>query len=213
MQDKAQHTNNELLLWQAIQQGDQAAFATLYDAHIHALYRYAQRITQDEVLIADAIQDIFLELWRSRQRLACPQAFRHYLLGMLRNRLILLHKKNNFISTDSDITADLSISPENEYIHLEQQQTQQKHLGSYLKMLPSNHQQVLALRFYEEMSYAEIADLMGIKEQSVRNIVQRAISKLRSLMESEQGSKLLSNYSFWLLLYFATWTQQYFTIF
>ncbi len=184
MQAVKKHINEESNMWREIQNGDKEIFALFYDSHIHALHRYAQRITKDEVLIADAIQDVFYELWKNREKITLPKSFRYYLLAMLRNRIIFLSKDSKwvYIDIENEDASEIAASPESNYINLEFQATQKSLMQHYLKMLPDNQQQILVLRFFEELSYPQIADLLQIKEQSVRNLIQRAIQKLRELM-------------------------------
>lgn len=185
MHEPNQHSKDEFQMWQAIQHGDTLAFAQFYDFHVHALYRYAQRITHDEGLIDDAIQDVFFELWNKRAKINYPNSFRFYLLAMLRNRIMYVAKntKFTFLEKEDDFQEESS-SPETAYIEEEVMTTQQTEVKNYLSKLPENQQQALVLRFFEELSYPEIATLMQIKEQSVRNLIQRSISKLRELMKS-----------------------------
>ena len=73
-------------------------------------------------------------------------------------------------------------TPEELLIISELLESQKNRLQLYFEQLPNNQQQVLTLRFFEELSYPEIADFLQIREQSVRNLIQRAIQKLRELM-------------------------------
>lgn len=75
-------------LWQAFKQGDRVAFERIYEQHIQPLINYGYKITTDRNLIQDCIQDLFVELWESRERLTNTDSVRFYLLKALRNKLI-----------------------------------------------------------------------------------------------------------------------------
>jgi RNA polymerase sigma-70 factor (ECF subfamily) len=184
LQEPHRNIEEEAYWWQAIQSGDKKAFSLFYDFHIQGLYRYAQRVTRDDIIIADAIQDIFFEVWKNREKLSPPKSFRFYLLAMLRNRIIYLSKDTHYIPLERVAeTSEMSESPEENFIEHEFIATKNKQVHHFLKMLSDNQQQILILRFFEELSYSEIADLLQIKEQSVRNLIQRSILKLRDLMD------------------------------
>ncbi|MDI9882194.1 RNA polymerase sigma factor [Flectobacillus longus] len=179
-----QHIINEVTLWDSIKNGNHQSFSVFYDTHIQALDRYAQRMTKDNQLIADAIQDVFLEVWKNRQTLNQPTSWRYYLLAMVRNRIIKLAKNETGVYTNEgwENYEDDTETPEELLIISELLESQKNRLQLYFEQLPNNQQQVLTLRFFEELSYPEIADFLQIREQSVRNLIQRAIQKLRELM-------------------------------
>jgi RNA polymerase sigma-70 factor (ECF subfamily) len=179
-----QHIINEATLWDSIKNGNHQSFSVFYDTHIQALDRYAQRMTKDNQLIADAIQDVFLEVWKNRQTLNQPTSWRYYLLAMVRNRIIKLAKNETgmYANEGWENYEDDTETPEELLIISELLESQKNRLQLYFEQLPNNQQQVLTLRFFEELSYPEIADFLQIREQSVRNLIQRAIQKLRELM-------------------------------
>lgn len=180
-----QHIINEAALWDSIKNGNHQSFSVFYDTHIQALDRYAQRMTKDNQLIADAIQDVFLEVWKNRQTLNQPTSWRYYLLAMVRNRIIKLAKNETGVYANEgwENYEDDTETPEELLIISELLQSQKNRLQLYFEQLPNNQQQVLTLRFFEELSYPEIAGFLQIREQSVRNLIQRAIQKLRELMK------------------------------
>ncbi len=56
-------------VWEAFRDGDRDAFAQVYDEHAPPLIVYGIRVSGDEGLTRDVVQDLFIELWRSRARL------------------------------------------------------------------------------------------------------------------------------------------------
>ena len=74
--------------WEAFRKGDRDAFAQLYDEHAPPLIVYGIRVSGDEGLVRDVIQDLFVEIWRSRANLQSPGSVRGYLLKALRYKLM-----------------------------------------------------------------------------------------------------------------------------
>ncbi len=181
----------DLELWQAFKSGDREAFSIIYKENIDDLLSYGYRITSDRQLIRDSIQDLFLNLWQTRMNLNDTDSIRFYLYRSLRNKIIGDIRKNNHTKIDStnlfeDIIGALSI--EDDLIESEQLSEQLLKLKRAIQQLPKRQQEIIQLRYYHDFSFEEIAEMMQINNQSVRNLLHRAISELRQFF-----------YLFWLL--------------
>ncbi|GAB3329410.1 hypothetical protein GCM10027299_32730 [Larkinella ripae] len=89
------------VLWTALKNGDRRAFADLYQRYYRALYQDGYQLLPDAVLVADAIQDLFVDLWRTRQNLADSASARFYLFQALHREIHRLSgKENRFRSVD-----------------------------------------------------------------------------------------------------------------
>jgi len=86
--------NNEIIIWQHFKSGDLDSFAQIYQAHFTSLYNYGYRYCGDASLTKDAIQQLFLKLWVTRENIQIPSSVRHYLIKSLRNTLIDLGKSS-----------------------------------------------------------------------------------------------------------------------
>jgi|GEM_PF-3242531 len=76
-----------LTLWQQYKLGDPGAFSRLYGAYVQVLYAQGMRVTPDAGLVKDCIHDLFVELWRDRQRVPQPESVPAYLAEALRTKL------------------------------------------------------------------------------------------------------------------------------
>lgn len=172
-------------LWQAFRQGDENAFGLLYQRYIRVLFSYGKKLTRDEQAVEDAIQDLFVDLWQSRSRLSDVESARFYLFRSLRRKIHKSVRPDQFTSENWEITDEwrLPSSPaqETEVINAETQLMQAADLQLRLKKLPLRQYEVLMLYYYQEFTYAQIADMLAINEQSVRNLLQRGLHKLRQL--------------------------------
>ncbi len=168
--------------WNAFRSGDRAAFGQIYDQHIQELLSYGYRITNDRQLIRDSIQDLFLYLWAHRENLSPTDSIKFYLYRSLRNRIIRNAGKSSQLATDlqlspQDILAELSV--ENTWIAQEKQTEQAAKLRAAIARLPKRQQEVIQLRYYHDFNADEIAKLLEINNQSVRNLLHQAIGRLR----------------------------------
>lgn len=174
---------DDKVLWQRFRQGDEEAFTLLYQRYVRVLYSYGKKLIGDEAVIEDLVQDLFIDLWQSRSRLADAESPRFYLFRSLRRRI---HKASNGRINEpweqiGEYFHPVTLPKETEIIESEQFQKQKDELNSWLKNLPGRQYEVLVLRFYQDFSYSQISEILAINEQSVRNLVQRAVSKLRQL--------------------------------
>jgi RNA polymerase sigma factor (sigma-70 family) len=169
-------------LWQAFKSGSREAFAQIYNQHIQDLLSYGYRVTSDRQLIKDSVQDLFLHIWRNREKLADTDSIRFYLYRSLRNRIIRNSERNNHTAIDSaglfeNIIGELSF--EDDLIANEQLTEQHLRLKHAIQQLPKRQQEIIQLRYYHDFSLEEISEMMDINNQSVRNLLHRAITELR----------------------------------
>ncbi|MGV3603676.1 MAG: RNA polymerase sigma factor [Dyadobacter fermentans] len=184
--------NDDKVLWQRFRQGDEEAFTALYQRYVRVLYSYGKKLVTEDAVIEDLVQDLFIDLWQSRSRLADAESPRFYLFRSLRRRI---HKAGNGRFNERWEYIDegfhpVELSKESEIIESEQFQKQKDELDAWLKSLPGRQYEVLMLRYYQDFSYSQISEMLTINEQSVRNLVQRAVSKLRQLTISAAVSGL-----------------------
>lgn len=173
------------ILWQAFKRGDEIAFTTLYQRYVRVLYSYGKKLMVSDETVEDLVQDLFIELWQTRARLADVESPKFYLFRSLR-RKIFKNVNHTTISGQNWEFTDEGILPvalpkEFEIIEAENFQKQKDDLETWLKSLPPRQQEVLTLRYYQDFTYAEISEILSIHEQSVRNLAQRAVLKLRQL--------------------------------
>lgn len=174
--------SKDIALWQAFKNGDRDAFAKIYNLFIEDLLSYGYRVTNDRQLIRDSIQDLFLHLWHTRENLTDTDSIRFYLYVSLRNRILRNIEKHNHTSIDTqDLFENIIgvLSVEDELITTEQYSEQIIQLKRAIQQLPKRQQEIIQLRYYHDFSFEEIAEMMEINNQSVRNLLHRAITELR----------------------------------
>jgi RNA polymerase sigma factor (sigma-70 family) len=131
--------------------------------------------------VADAIQDMFANIWETRQSLSDVTYVKAYLFAILRYDLIkpkyLLDKQNINHRIITDYSFD--ISPEELYIVKETQLESKKVIEDLLANLSSKQKEIIYLKFYNNYSNTEISSVLSIKPQSVANLLARTINRLR----------------------------------
>ncbi|MCF0071865.1 sigma-70 family RNA polymerase sigma factor [Dyadobacter sp. CY261] len=165
--------------WQQFCAGDKSAFGELTEANYPALYHYGTRFTTDRDLIKDCLQDLFLEIWEKRETLSYIGAIKPYLFQSLRNNIIRRIRRQSVFSDIRDDDVQDDISPESDWIVQETDQLTSQLLKQAIEALPKRQKEALYLKYYENLSYEEIAAVMGLQRQAVANYLQYGIQKLR----------------------------------
>lgn len=187
---------NALQLWRALQRGEERALHGLYHLFRDDLYHYAKRIIYREELAINAIQDVFVGLWNSRHSLAEARSVKAYLLSMLRRLLMQeIRRRQKYALWPDEYTEKLAFaefSPEDIVLLDEGTRLKKDFVAHLLNTLTAKQREIVYLRYYEELSLQEIADLLDINYQSVINHLQRAFLKVRSQTTPEQLAALFS---------------------
>ncbi len=172
-------------LWSGVLDGSEAAFELLYHRYFNDLYAYGFSLLPEEEGVNDAIQDLFLEIWRKREVLSQARSVKFYLLGSLRRRVHRIQKPMYLNSRKLDGIPESHLpthnSPETLFSEKEEGILQSDKLKNWLAQLPPRQREALELHYYHDLPYAQVAELLEIKEQSARNLVQKALTILRRI--------------------------------
>ncbi|NSL87129.1 RNA polymerase sigma factor [Chitinophaga solisilvae] len=170
-------------LWERFLEGDRHAFAEIYDSHIDHLFHYGMHFCQDKERVRDCIQDLFQDLWLSREHLTTSiRHIRYYLISSLRRRLLRsLQKDRRWQHRESweAFEFEFTYPQENKIILEETAAEQQRLLQQALAGLTRRQREAIYLRFYQSLSYEEVAGIMSMQVDSVYNTVSKAISILK----------------------------------
>ncbi|RYC69973.1 RNA polymerase sigma factor [Spirosoma sordidisoli] len=177
----APSTLSDDALWEKLRTGDKQALGLLAERHYRALFHYGTKLTTNHALIQDCIQDLFLTVWEKQQTIPALHSVKAYLFVSLRNN-VLRQVKQNGTSTDVDsdlVATDWLANPETLYVQAEHEQSLHESLRQALERLPKRQREAIYLRYYENLSYEEIATAMGLSRQVVANYLQHALHNLR----------------------------------
>lgn len=168
--------------WRRFQSGDPAAFSELYNLFFNPLFNYGYRFTTEAFLIEDAIQDLFLRLWKNRAKLQCPPHIGHYLFKAFRHHIFdkLTHREGGYPLSRPLLSEDLQHSSrEAEWVQTESREELSSRIQDGLMRLTSHQREAILLRYYKEKSYPEIADQFNLTPKAAYKLVGRAIAALR----------------------------------
>lgn len=178
---------SDLILWDKLIRGDHDAFEEVYASNFDFLYNYAYRFTGNSELVKEMIQDLFVKILINREHLGDCVNIRAYLTRSLRNKIadhIKLKKETvdinelpaEFLSDDLVLTQMDEVDDETMRIRIR--------LKNVLKKLPARQKEMIYLRYIRGLSNKEIADIMKMESQSVKNLLLRAKEKIKELLLS-----------------------------
>ena len=172
-------TAEKILVLKA-QTGDVAAFETLYKAYLPSLIGFARRLTRDHHIAEDAVQDAWITIGKTLNKLEDATRFRAWAFKTVRWRVIDLIRrkgKENIALADVEETL-VAVSEENK--------AEGSDLMKLIRTLPINEREVVYLFYLEGMSVAEIADVIKIPQGTVKSRLNRARNNLRAAYEMEE---------------------------
>ena len=174
---------DDLTLWKEFRNGDERAFITIFERFSKPLYNYGCKILAEREVVKDAIQELFIELWKNRRSLGETTAILFYLFKSLRRKLIRIQSKNSksiFVRLSSHLKEE--VSPSHEFFLIaEQVSTEQREkLIALLDRLTKRQREAIFLRYFEELSFEKIAGIMNLSKQAVYNLISQALEHLRN---------------------------------
>lgn len=168
--------------WQFVLQGDARAYAGIHGQLHPVLYRYAFAMLGNEDVAQDAVQEVFIRIWYKKETIGLLQNVRAFFFTALRRQALNQLRGLRSLQILPPSEPDIEFSPEDILIEQEHVAERQMKLSQYLNQLPRRQKEVIYLRFYEELSYTEIAGIMKVNYQSVINLAHKALTQLRGMM-------------------------------
>lgn len=174
-------TTDDSILWDLFRAGDEAAYTRLMQKYSRPLFNYGFRICQDKDFLKDCIQDVFLELWNRRLKISSTPAVKYYLFKAVRLRIFREQSKwNRGEPIDEKCEFIVEFNIESKMITDLETLELSTRIKQVLNTLPPRQREIMYLRFYENLDFDNISQIMEISKQSVHNLLQKAYKNFRS---------------------------------
>ncbi|WP_133464780.1 RNA polymerase sigma factor [Sunxiuqinia elliptica] len=174
------------LLWQRFKEGDDQALSSLFEKYANDLYSYGMKIANEEDLVKDCVQEVFIQLINKRQTLSISSQIHVFPFKILRNKLFeelrTANRKNAILYALKEQESEFEDNIESSLIDIEQKEAIQKRIESALSQLSKRQQEAIYLRYSEGLSYDEVAELMDLDKASARTLVYRALKTIRDIL-------------------------------
>lgn len=165
-----------------LQIGDHDAFQELHTRYAAIMYKSALSILGDQDLAEDVVQDVFCILWEKRESLNVINTISGYIYGITRfTALAHIKKSKNYQRYLTALQNSLKIAESPDQMLIQREKTQQVEYA--IRMLPCRMQEILILVRTGSQSYREIAAMLGITENRVKNSVSEAVKVLRTKVQ------------------------------
>lgn len=141
------HLDND---WYAFKAGDKETFSRIYHQHVKALLKYGYKIHNNRSLVEDCVQDLFIELWKTRADLSDTTSVKFYLFRAIRYKILRKINEESRVELLSLEGCDrLSLwHVENDLVEFEMQSQHLSHLKDSISALPARQREAINLRFY-----------------------------------------------------------------
>ena len=164
--------------------GDREAFEMIIHTHSRILFAIAYGILQNREEAEDVVQDSLVKAWKTRWRVRDPEKFPAWLATIARHRAHDIFRRRRTVPLSAAIheVIEPSSVAEPNNPELDQQ------LHSALAALPETHRAALTLRYFEEMDYRSIENILGLSNGALRGILGRALAKMRKQLRPALAS-------------------------
>jgi RNA polymerase sigma factor, sigma-70 family len=184
--------DSHIIWWNAFKQGDWEAYTALYEEFYAPLNNYGAKFTGDTDQVHDAIHDLFVQLWTSRNNLGAPASVKNYLFKSLRTMLFRkMQLQSKLVNLDGAISSGSFNVTFNQELPLKvEEQELRMQVAAMISQLSDRQQEIVFLRFYEGASYDEIADIMGISTNSAYKLLYKALENLQRILSKRSFALL-----------------------
>lgn len=175
--------NLENQLWHNIKNDDISALKELYLMYRNTFVYYGRKVTKDQQLIEDAIQETFISIWKYRHSVSIPAGVKQYVLKAFRNQLFRMFKeRSNIIYTEESLDFSFEIGFDLKIIEVEDAEKLSAQINNAINKLTNRQREIIYYRFYENLSFEEIASIMNMQIRATYKLNKRAIIALREIM-------------------------------
>lgn len=180
-------------LMEAYRQGDFEAFEVLYQRHSGKVYGFLRNRLSARTLTDDVFQGTFLKLHQCRKQYDASLPFLPWLFTICRSVMIDALRKTQRsleVSVEEPTTLENVESSTSSSLAQLEAKASSELAGSItgFQKLPAKQQEVLELRYTQELSFEEIASRLNTSPINVRQMVSRAIKKLKQVMDGQGSS-------------------------
>jgi RNA polymerase sigma factor (sigma-70 family) len=175
---------SDMELWTAAHGGNRDAFGNLFRRHYPLLFQYGSKMASPPV-VEDCIQELFAELWqkKSGKKVGSVKA---YLLQALKFKIYRQFRDTPKDEAVSEESGPFELSHDNFISAREDQQEKLSRVIQALAQLPPRQKEVIYLKLYKGLNYEELAQVMNLNYQSVRNLFSQALKSFRQGMTTVQ---------------------------
>jgi RNA polymerase sigma-70 factor (ECF subfamily) len=178
-----QATSDEVLIGR-IAGGDRLAMQVLFARHHVRVFRFVVRLVKNESTAEDLISDVFLDVWRQAGRFEGRSAVSTWLLSIARFKALSALRRRPDEELDEEAAGAIEDPSDDPEVALEKKDKSAL-IRKCLSGLSADHREIVDLVYYHEKSVEEVAEIVGIPENTVKTRMFYARKKLAELLKAE----------------------------
>jgi len=177
-----QATSDEVLIAR-VASGDRLAMQVLFARHHVRVYRFVLRMVRNQATTEDLISEVFLDVWRQANRFEGRSAVSTWLLAIARFKALSVLRRRPEEELDEEKAAAIEDASDNPEMAV-QKKDKSELLRKCLTSLSADHREIIDLVYYHEKSIEEVAEIVGIPENTVKTRMFYARKKLGELLRA-----------------------------
>ena len=177
-----QSTSDEVLIGR-IANGDRLAMQVLYARYHVRVFRFVVRMVRDEAVAEDLISEVFLDMWRQAGRFEGRSTVSTWMLAIARFKALSALRRRLDGELDEETASAIEDPTDDPEIALEKKDKSAM-IRKCLVGLSAEHREIIDLVYYHEKSVGEVAEIVGIPENTVKTRMFYARKRLAELLKA-----------------------------
>ena len=176
--------------------GDKSSFDSLVDVYLKTIFNFTYRITGNEKDAEDITQEIFLKVWKNINKFNIEKSFKTWIFSIAKNTCIdYLRKRKDIpmsVFDDEDGGNLIQDNLESEEPSSEEKiilKENKKMIDETLKELSIIQREIIVMKYVNELSLSEVADIMNMSKDTVKSHHRRALLKMRDSLSAPKLKK------------------------
>ncbi|RAJ06644.1 RNA polymerase sigma-70 factor (ECF subfamily) [Chitinophaga skermanii] len=169
--------------WTRLRGGEEQALFELYKSHYNYLYKCGLKISADADLTTELINQVFMTIWEKRNSLPELQNPKAYLLTTLKNKILKTWEQRKRYQAMLESTGlqmeQFQHSIEEHMLQMQLEADKKQQVLSAIEQLSPRQKELVYLRFYQELSYEQIAERTSLSPRTIYNNIYEALKSLK----------------------------------
>ena len=179
----AVQTSDETLV-QLIASGDKKALQVLFARHNVRVFRFVLRFLGDESVAEDLVSEVFFDVWRQADRFESRSQVSTWLLAIARNKALSVLRRRTTEELDEEVAEFIEDPSDNPEVAMQKTQRNAV-LQDCLGQLSPAHREIVDLVYYHEKSIDEVAEIIGVPQNTVKTRMFYARKRIAELMAAK----------------------------
>lgn len=178
-------------LWiRQIAEGDKQALGELYRAYERPVYRFIVSRLNDPHEARDILHEVFMDIWRVAASFEGRSQVRTWIFGIAYRKVIDVHRKRARVTLTDEVpeTGDVQDAADAGYAARQEAE----HVRYCVQALSDDHRSAISLAFYEDMTCAEIARILGVPEGTIKSRLHHAKKLLLHCLSGRIGGRAVA---------------------